>query len=480
MRTLTPAVVEQTRLNAHTRRISRPETPLAEVWAKRLVVFMLVAWPLTFVFGFTPMLTIMNLAGLALAMIGLRLKPVGLMGIAVMCTLDTLTRNLMATGGLWRWNTLNYWLVLVILVNLPFLLRFTDIQSRLLQVFLVLLTVMLLISFYVQLGIQDILNIGATFGILYYFIRAIEDKKVLYWVGVVCGTTAALGGLAFYFQMGGLPYIDPNSLTQLPLTGLFAICFAMPQAGNFKRGRLVLLMLTSINIVWIFLSGSRGSLLTSFVCLAFLIVQMRSLTWTTLLIGVGLVLIFWFSNILLDQQAYALHRFSKFLDSSYTLAQRTSGRSVIFWTGWQIFLQRPLGLGTGSFRGGTGYLDIVGGKSLSAHSAWIKTLAENGAEGFLLLASWVLSFGISGLHRKDRDVTLIGLFTTAILIDVFVTQEFQGKNLWFLVAGSTAILNAEQYKGLTDKVGRIANRYRRRVKPAPKPKIELEAAPDEG
>lgn len=469
MRTLPQSIQAQSKpLLSRVPGADKAQVAGAAVWGKRLAIFLVLAWSLTFIVKFETMLTVMNLVGLLMAAAGLRYRAVGLIGIALLCTLDTLSRNLLANGGLWRWNTINYWLMFVVLINLPFILRFHDFQSRILQVFLILLVLMLPISYYVSIGIQDILNIGASFGIVFYFSKAIREKNVLYWVGIVSGTAAALGGLAFYLQMSTLPYINPNSLTQLPLSALFAACLAMPEAMKIHRGRPILLLLSSINVVWVFLSGSRGSLLTAFVCLLFLIMQMRSFTWTTFLIAIGLGLLFWFSNIMLDQQVYALHRFSKFLDSSYTLAQRTSGRSTIFWTGWQIFLQKPFGIGTGSFRAGSETLMIVGGKSMAAHSAWIKTLAENGAQGFLLLATWVISFAVAGLRSKNRDLVLLGLFTTAILVDVFITQEFQGKNLWFLVSGATILLNADKFEPLLDKPGIFAKRYRRRQSVQPK------------
>ena len=430
MRTLAQQMEVQSKpLHSERLKANRPVFSEADFWGKIILLMVVVAWPLTFVIGFEPVLIVLNLAGLALAAIGLRYKSIGLLGITLLCTLDTLARNIIATSSLWSWNMVNFWLLVVMVVYLPFLVRINDWQSRLLQAFIFILALMLLISLDVSPGIQDVLNLAATFGIMIYFARAYREKNMLFWMAVISGATAALGGAAFYLQSNQLAYVNPNSLTELPLTALFAACLAMPQAAKIVRGRLVLLSLVIINVVWIFLSGSRGSLLTAFVCLFYLIVQLRSLTWTTVFILAGLGVVFWFSNLLLTQEAYALHRFSKFFDTTYTLAQRTSGRSEIFWTGWQIFLRQPLGIGTGSFREGADYLTIMGGMTTPAHSAWIKTLAENGVEGALIFTAWVLSFAVRGLTRKNCDEILLGLFVTAVLAEAFITQEFPGQEV---------------------------------------------------
>ena len=433
-----------------------------EVWAKRLIVFQIVVWPLTFFVGFNTILLVFNLVSLLMGMAGLRWKSVGILGIALMCTLDALTRNFLATGGIWRWNTLNYWLLVVILVNFPTVLRFHDIHSRLLQVFLVFMGLMLSISLFVSSGIQDILNIGVVFGILISFMWVVREKKAWFWVGIVCGTAGFLGGAMYYLQIENLQYINPNSWSHFPLTALFAICLAMGEAVKLKQGRTVLILLAAANVVWIFLSGSRGSLLTSFVCVLYLVVVIRSITWTTFFIGIGLATLFWFSNFLLDQQVYAINRFEKMFDQSYTLAERTSGRTELLNTGWQIFLEQPLGIGTGSFRYGAALLNIPGGRAQPAHSAWIKTLAENGVLGMFIFTAWVCSFAIAGLRSKDSEKKALGVFTTLILIVSFVSKEFQGKDIWFLVAGAVVMLHSDKFHSYSEPVAkRIRDRRQR-------------------
>lgn len=433
---------------------------------KVFLVIIVIGWFLSFFIGFTSVLTIFNVLGLILAAIGLRNKKLGLFGIAFLCTLDAMTRTFLLTGGLWRWNTLNYWLIIVMLLNIPLLLKFHDIQTRLFQALVVLMIIMLSISLDLTDGMQSILNTITMFGIVVYFSKTIRDKETWLLTGIICGVTAAVGGAAFYFQIASLPYINPNSFSLFPLTAIFAICLAIPVAKQMKKGRFFLLVLMVVNLIWVILSGSRGSMLSGFICLIYFVIIMRSFSWTSGLIIVGLIGLYWFSNILIDQQVYALHRIQKLFDQSITLDERTSGRSDLFWTGWQLFKHQPLGLGTGSFEEGANYLDIIGGKDRPAHSAWIKVLAENGFIGFLSLFFWVISFVIKGINNSSMDDFSVGLLVTLVLGISFVSKEFQGKDLWFLAAGALVRLNAEQINKIFDQApnlfGVLTKRNRKR------------------
>lgn len=435
-------------------------------WVKVLLVIIVIGWFLTFSVGFSSVLTFFNVLGLILVVVGLKNKNLGLLGIAFLCTLDAMTRSFLLTGGLWRWNTLNYWLLIVILLNIPLLLKFHDLQTRLFQIFVVLMIIMLSISLDLTSGMQSILNTITMFGIMIYFSKTIKEKETWYWTGIFCGVTAAVGGAVFYFQIASLPYINPNSFSQFPLTALFAICLAIPVSNQIKKGRFLLLFLMVINLIWVILSGSRGSMLSGFICLIYFVIIMRSFSWTSGLIIVGLIALYWFSNILIDQQVYALHRIQKLFDQSYTLNERTSGRADIYWTGWQLFLRQPLGIGTGSFEEGANYLQIIGGKDRPAHSAWNMVLAENGFLGFLLLFSWVISFVIKGILNSSNDDFSVGLLVTLVLGISFVSKEFQGKDLWYLASGAMVQLNAEQVNKIFDQAphlfGVLTKRNRKR------------------
>lgn len=433
-------------------------------YAPVLMIFILTAWTCSFLLGFQTVLTLLNISGLLLAAVGIWNPKPGLIGISFLCTLDALTRTFLLSGGLWRWNTLNYWLLVVIILNLPLFLRIQDVHTRLVQVLLAIMGLMLFFSLNLKNGVQTILNILTMFGILIYFIRAIKDKSTWYWAGLICGFTSAVGGAVFYLQIGELPYINPNSFIHFPLAGIFALCLGLPEAIKKEQGRFLILVLMIVNLVWVFLSGSRGGLLTAFMCVIYYVIVMRSFSWTSALLILGLISFFWFSNFLLDKQIYSINRIQKLFDSSYTLAQRTSGRSDIFWTGWQIFLEQPLGIGTGSFEEGANYLDIIGGKNRPAHSAWIKVLAENGFLGFIVFFLWVFSYFIRGASSGSYTKFSIGLLVTLVLSFAFVTTEFSGKNLWFLTAGATAMLSSDQLHQLFIQSPYLFNGLKKRNK----------------
>jgi len=80
----------------------------------------------------------------------------------------------------------------------------------------------------------------------------------------------------------------------------------------------------------------------------------------------------------------------------------------------------------------------------SSHSAWLKTLAENGIPGVILLAAMVGSFAYAGLRQGHPDQIAVGLLVTTILALSFLTTQFQSKGLWFLVAGGIVFLHHRQ------------------------------------
>ena len=458
---------DTTQIKSRWKKIKKDRPAEAEYWGKRLILVMVICWLLTFLVSFEMILTIMNAVGILFAIIGLKRKALGLLGIAILCTLDSLTRTFLLSGGLFRWNTVNYWLLLVILINFTLFLRFNDINTRLLQWLLILMVLMLSISLFFESGVQSILNIGTVFGIMIYFARALKEKDTLYWMGMLCGVTGAIGGAAFYLQAEKLPYLNPNSFSQFPLIAMFAVCLALPNAIKNKRGRFFFLLMIVINLFWVFISGSRGSLLTGFVCVICFVLILRNFSWITLFIIIGICATYWLSTTLLDQQVVALNRIEKLFDQSYTLAQRTSGRSDIAWTGWQIFLKQPVGIGTGSFKEGASFLNIAGGKERAAHSGWIKTLAENGVLGFILMFAWVVSFFFKGIRSDEHEKKITGLLVTLVLAVSFISKEFQGKDLWFLVAGAVIQLNSEQYLKLftdyPDLLDGVRMKKRRRI-----------------
>lgn len=430
--------------------------------SRMLIVVILITWGFSFIGGYSNSVIVLNVLGLLLAIVGMRYPAIGVLGVGLLCTLDPLTRNLLLSGGLWRWNTLNYWLVIVILLNLRLLLRLNDPNSRWLMAFWGIMALMLPLSVYVSDGLQDLLNVGATLGILIYFVKASRNPQVYYWQGILNGVVGVLGGLAFYLQLGNLPYINPNSWAAFPMTALFSIALALPSAKDVKYGRLILLSLAAVNVIWVFLTGSRGSLLTAMVVVVCYLMILRSISWTTLFLIAGSIAAFWAFNLLWEREAYALSRIQRLFDPTYTIAERTSGRSDIAATGLKIFQERPFGIGTGSFRAGAILLNIQGGAARPAHSGWIKTLAENGVQGILIMVFMVGSFLVVGWQRRDKNCFAIGFLVTTVLAVSFVSKEFQGKDLWYLVAGAIPLLNPQHTENYLNEP--IMRSSRRRVR----------------
>lgn len=427
----------------HSRTSERIEKSPTATWGKFLVLLIILAWTSSFVVGFENSLMFLTLLGFVGAVVGLRFPFIGLLGIGMLSTLDAITRFMLTDGGFLRWNSLNYWLIVVIILYLPFILRLIDPHSRILQVFSLLLGLGLLISSGMMEGVQDILNIVAIFGLIVYFARAVHDKEIFFWFGVVNGILAAVGGLVYYLQIDLLPYMDPNSWSYFPLTAMFSICLAFSCTVKNRRDQLLLLFLIITNFIWIYLSGSRGNLLTGLCCFIYLILVSRSLSWSTFLLITAIILGYWLSTIFVEQQIFALSRLEKTFGTSLTLAERTSGRSTIALGGWQLFLDNPLGVGTGGFRQSFASAFMLGERP--AHSGWVKILVENGIIGLTLLISYVVSFLVVAWRKTDLGykVRLLGFLVTAVLILMFISTEFQGKSLWLLVAGVTVLLHDE-------------------------------------
>lgn len=421
-------------------RTARKSTKTAVYWAKWFLPLSLVVWAGSFVIGFELALTILMLASLAAAVMGLRWPALGLIGIGVQSALDPIARILLlgTSNPLMRFNTLNFWLLFVMLLWMPFLLRLNDLHTRLMQILLVLLGIGLLITPVVEGGLQHLLNVVTLFGLICYFARAADDLTTLYWVGVVVGVTAAAGNMAYYLQESGLAFINPNSLSYLPLTGLFCICLGFRFAATQWQGQPILLILGVVNFICVFLSTSRGSLLVAVACMLFLTMQIPNASRRLLFIVAGVLLGLAISSQFTELQEQTVTRLEKLINPELSATQRTSKRSDIILYGWYTFLDYPLGIGTGGYvvagSGGTGY---------QAHSAWIKILVENGVQGFLALAGYILSFAIVGWNKRRQGMFTLGLLVTVVLSTAFMTSEFQGKGLWLLAAGVTLLLHRE-------------------------------------
>jgi hypothetical protein len=322
--------------------------------ARNLVLLLLVvialAWGSSYVLGFEFGLTLLTLLGFGLAIAGLRYPLAGLLGVSMLSVLDAVTRNLLLSGGLLRFNTFNYWLLIVIVLSAFFLLRLTNIQIRLLELFIVLGIVEIAFSPAKGTGLSNMFEVVSTLGLLVYFARALPFKDAFLWMALVCGVLGALGGFVYFSQVSSLPYLNPNAWAFFPVTVIFAIALGFPHSRE-QRGRwsFILLLLVAINMVWIFLSGSRSNMLTALFPFLYIIFAQGNVGRGMVLTGIGALVVFVVSFQFADQQAFALHRLQFSFDPSYSVSSRTSQRYDIAMAGLEAFKRNPLGVGTGGF-----------------------------------------------------------------------------------------------------------------------------------
>lgn len=399
-------------------------------------------WASVPLLGLSAAVAILAAVGALLALWGVFRPAVGLLGVAMLCPLDVLIRVFL-TGGWLPWNSFNYLLLLVMILHVGLLCRRREHPVWLMMLLCGLMTVQLAISPAPAGGVLTILNAASVFGLLVYFVRSRRHPRSWYWLGVVGGTMGACGG--FQGMLYGM-WMNANAWAYLPLTAMLATCLAFPFAAQYRRGRSLLQLLAAANLCWVYLTGSRGSLLVALTCACFLFVQERRLGRRALAVSVavfvGLGALVAFS----DLQQRALYRIHALFDSQRTLANRTSGRSTLALGAWQLFQRHPLGVGTGGFPRHWARFNVEERmqdgwvRETSAHSAWVMTLAENGLPGILLLIGFVMSFALAGWRRRARRVFPIGVLTTMVLATAFLSTEFSPKGLWMVAAGATVLL----------------------------------------
>jgi hypothetical protein len=422
---------------------------VASVWGWGLLVAMLGVSAAGVQNGFVWWLAVMAIMGFVCAVIGLVRPAIGLIGISLLCTLDPIMRHFLLDAGVQylRFNTLNYWLLIVMLCHQRVLRRLRDMHSRLIVGFVAFLMLELVFSERVSRGAQHVLGILTLFGLLVYFVRAAASRRAWYWQGVSSGTAGAMGGLLYLAQFEDIPKLNHNVYALFPETAIFAVCLAIGFAAD-KREEFVLVGLAAINLVWVFLSGSRGGMLIGAVGLVFLLTAVRGsgkkMLYIASAVAVAMMLSGWFA----DRQNAAVMRFEKLWSPDETSDGRTSGRTSLALGGWYIFLNHPLGVGTGGSElawAKLGYVEGVSslkaGEEFSLHSGWVKVLAENGLPGILFFIAVVASFAVVGWRSGDPFLRLLGCSVTLTLAIAFLSTEFQGKAFWFLAAGALTLLN---------------------------------------
>lgn len=421
-------------------------------WGRLLVGLITVIWAAAPFIGFMRSLELITILGFGVTLFGFGRPGPGALGVTLLCTIDPLVRHfLMTTGGLLRWNTFNYVLLVFMVVSAAFVWRVADLHSRLLKTFIVLIAAGLVISPDVPNGVQHVLGIVSLFGILACLAQSSDDPDTWYMVGLVNGVVGALGGLAFMLLKDELPLMNNNAWALFPETAVFATCLGFRYAASRAGGQITLGALAGANAMWTFLSGSRGGMLIVSVGLIFIFLTMERTRYRLAFIATALVIGTVVLGAFGDMGSFAVHRISKMMDADESAVSRTNGRSDLALAGVYMVRHAPLGVGTGGFAPTWASLGFIPGLStfkrgeeFQAHSAWIKTLAENGWAGIFLLVAYVGSFAMAGLRSQRHGDASLGALVTAALAVSFLSTEFQGKAAWFLAAGATAQLHPQE------------------------------------
>jgi len=425
----------------------------AAFWGRRLVIVAALIGLSGAVLGATPAVALLTAMGFACAALGLLQPSLGFLAIAMLCTLDVPSRYLVMRSSFLRWSTFNYWLVMVALIHLPLLLRLKGLPVRMLQLLGLVLLLGILYSPAKLDGVEHVLWIVGTFGILAACMRGSRDPRVWYWSAVVNGVMAACTFPAIYLDRGGLPKnLDANTIAYFPVTAIFSICLARAIHCATEREYAWLNGLAFVNCGWIFLTGSRGGLLIGGLGMLYLIGSVRSVSTRVGIGGGAALLAVVLAAIFPENTAYTLERVALLFDADASAETRTSGRSELATAGWHMFLEHPLGVGTGGFaeawlelRNREGMTFWGSGKEKPAHSAWIKTLAENGVPGVAVLLAFTASFTFAGM-RRGRSGLALGLLVSAMVAASFLAHEFKTMGVWLLCSAAIVIELRSQKK----------------------------------
>ena len=198
---------------------------IAGVWAASLVV------------GFGLPLKLLVLVGFVALVIGIQLPAVGLIGVALLCVSDAPARVYIMTGGLFRWNSFNYVLLLVALLAAPSLLRVRDPHTRILQLLLLTLGWGLLVTPDFTEGEQQMIAAVSVMGLLYYTLRAAPSREAWYWAGFNGVLMAAAMGLSYYLHRAQLPGINANAWAVSLVGGLVAAISTPLKPAQYQASR---------------------------------------------------------------------------------------------------------------------------------------------------------------------------------------------------------------------------------------------------
>ena len=387
--------------------------------------------------GFEAMVLMLTIAGLVALVTTLRSPAVGLLGVALLCTLDAPIRAYVTTPYDLHYNSFNYVLLTLGVFAAPLVWRRKDLRIELLAAFVCLLTLQLYHSTNLRLGMHSILEVVASFGLIGCFMRAGVEEETLVWIAIVTSTAAACCLIAYYVSPPERSILV-NALVHVPLAGLAAVALAVTQ--RVDRRWWLLGVLVTVNIALAFVTGSRGGFSTSALLALYILARSPKFRWKgyiVLLFGIMFVAAAVTWN---DAYTNTVAKWFQLVDPDRTFSQASSSRSDIAEFGWTTFRANPMGIGTGSFTEASGDLSTLG-RNLAAHSAWIKIMAENGVAGLAVFIAFIAAFA-TARPRGSAVNSALGPLVAVVTSVAFLSSEFQSKSIWLLVSGAIVLLQS--------------------------------------
>lgn len=407
--------------------------------SRMLIVTSFIALASGLAFGFEIAVLVIALFGWALVLLFLRSPKVGVFGLVVLCAVDPTMRVYVFLPLDLPHNTFNYLLLIIMLSSLMTLWRHMDVRIALMGCFASLLAVQILGSPSMFLGLHSTFEVVAGFGLIAAFFRTGLDDRFLGRAAVSVGIAVGCLMLVYFQRPPDVP-INVNAIVHVPLGGLVLIALAVARRGH--RNWTLIGLLVTVLFGCAFITTSRGGFMVAAVLSLFVLWRAPSFRWKSYSIATACLALVVAAVVYGDLFSRSTAKWAEFTDPALSVAQSTHRRSEIAESGWRTFLANPLGTGTGSFVVTNG-ANRLHSRGYAAHSAWIKTMTENGIPGLLLLAAFVIAIALG--RPASPDVSrAIGPVAALAMSLLFLTSEFQSKSLWMLIAGAILLIQQRQ------------------------------------
>jgi len=236
--------------------------------------------------------------------------------------------------------------------------------------------------------------------------------------------------LAYSDRAKGL-FKDPNVYGPFLIPTIILLLNDLTEKKVFKTNRLVHISVIIVVTVGVILSFSRAAWIN--LCIAVLIYLILNFKRCKVLILSIITLVVLMSGILLLNTADS--KILSFLQQRAQIQEYDQDRFASQRAGLEIFYRNPLGCGPGQYE--SAILELTGIK-ISAHSLYIRVLAENGVFGFILFFTALISICIRLLiiHIKKTEETgfnssvllsiIIGLMVNSVVVDTL-----HWRHMWF-------------------------------------------------